>query len=94
LPRAARALVLYNKSTGAVFAIHYFGAADGVDLPDEDELERVALANAARDGCNARTHKVLHVDPSLLRPGVSYRVSIAKRTLVEAKRRGKGPSKL
>ena len=94
LPQAARAVVLYNKSTGAIFAIHYFGAADGVDLPEDDELEQVALSNAAKDGCDARTHKALHVDPTSLRRGVSYRVSIAKRTLAEVKARGKGPAKL
>ena len=87
-------MVLYNKSTGAIFAIHYFGAADGIDLPEDDELERVALSNAAKDGCDARTHKALHVDPASLRRGASYRVSVTKRTLVEVKSRRKGPSKL
>ena len=38
LLQAATAVVLYNKRTGVIFGIHYFGAADGVDLPDADEL--------------------------------------------------------
>lgn len=92
--QAATAVVLYNKRTGAIFGIHYFGAAAGVDLPGEDELERVALSQAAKDGCDARTHNALHVDPSSLRRGVSYRVSVAKKTLVEVKARVKGPRRL
>ena len=94
LLQAATAVVLYNKRTGVIFGIHYFGAADGIALPDADELERVALSQAAKDGCDAGTHNTFHVDPSSLRPGVSYRVSVAKRTLVEVKVRKKGPRRL
>ena len=76
-------MVLYNNGTGVIFGIHYFGGADGIHLPDAAELERVALSQAAKDGCDAGTHNAFHVDPSSLQPGVSHRVSVAKRTLVE-----------
>ena len=64
---------------------HFFSAAPGAELPPQDELERVAYAYAEKDGCNVRQHKALHVDPATLKPGTGYRVSVAKRTLVELK---------
>jgi hypothetical protein len=68
---------------------HFFSIAPGAELPPRDELERVAYAYAEKDGCNVRQHRALHVDPATLKPGTGYRVSVAKRTLVELKPRRK-----
>jgi hypothetical protein len=81
----ATAIILYNRRTGVIFSTHYFSAGNGAKLPDKDELERVALARATKDGCDARTHKALHVDPVTLKRGVGYCVSIAKGVLAEVK---------
>lgn len=81
----AAAVILYHHRTGAIFSTHYFGAVEGVELPERDELERVAVAHATRDGCDAKTYKVLHVDPATIKRGVGYRVSVAKATLAEVK---------
>jgi hypothetical protein len=79
----AAAVILYNRRTGVIFSTHYFSATNDAKLPDKDELERVALEHAAKDGCEARTHKALHVDPAALKRGVGYRV--AKGVLAEVK---------
>jgi DNA topoisomerase IB len=75
------AVVLYHGKTGAIFSTHYFSASAGAELPGKEELERIALSEAARDGCKATQHKALHVDPATLQRGVSYRVSIKKQVL-------------
>ena len=80
----AAAIVIYNRQTGLIFGTHYFAVEPGAELPDSKELERLALEQAGRDGCDARKHKVLHVDPVSLKEGCSYRVS-AKGVLVENK---------
>jgi hypothetical protein len=81
----ATAVILYNRRTGVIFSTHYFSATSGAKLPDKDELEQIAVAHAAKDGCDARTHKALHVDPAALKRGVGYRVSVAKGVLAEVK---------
>ena len=81
----AAAVILYHHRTGAIFSTHYFAAVEGVKLPERDELARVALAHATQDGCDAKTHKVLHVDPATVKRGVGYRVAVAKATLAEVK---------
>lgn len=81
----AAAVILYHHRTGAIFGTHYFAAVEGVKLPERDELARVALAHATQDGCDAKTHKVLHVDPATVKRGVAYRVAVAKATLTEVK---------
>jgi hypothetical protein len=81
----AAAVILYNHRTGAIFSTHYFAAVEGVKLPERDELERVTLAHATRDGCDAKTHKMLHVDPATIKRSVGYRVSVAKAALVAVK---------
>ena len=81
----AAAVLLYHHRTGAIFSTHYFAAVAGVKLPERDELERVALAHASRDGCDTKSHKVLHVDPATIKRGVGYRVAVAKATLAEVK---------
>lgn len=88
----AATLVIYNSKTGAIFGSHSFSAADGATLPERAELDRIALAHAARDGCDVRRHKVLHVDPTALRPGCHYAVSVKARkpSLVERRQRKKG----
>src|SRR5690242_18182241 len=83
--QAQAAVVLYHQRTGVLFHTHFFSAVPGVELPPRDELERLAYAHAERDGCNVRQHKALHVDPATLKPGTGYRVSVAKRALVELK---------
>ncbi len=90
----AAAVILYHHRTGAIFSTHYFAAIDGVSLPQRDELEKVALAHATRDGCDARTHKVLHVDPAAIRRGVAYRVAVARATLAEVKAKRPAPRSL
>ena len=87
----AAAVVVYNGRTGAIFGSHLFSAVDGVALPERAELDRIALAHAARDGCDVRRHKVLHVDPTALRPGCHYAVSVKARkpSLVERRQRRK-----
>jgi hypothetical protein len=81
----AAAVILYHQRTGTIFSTHFFGAVEGVKLPAKDELEKVALAHATRDGCDAKTHKVLHVDPATIKRGVKYRVAVAKAALAEVK---------
>lgn len=81
----AVAVILYHHRTGAIFSTHYFAAVEGVKLPERDELERVALAHATRDGCDAKAHKVLHVDPTTVKRGVGYRVAVGKGRLIEVK---------
>jgi len=81
----ATAVILYNRRTGVIFTTHYFSATHNAKLPEKAELERVALAHATKDGCDAGTHKALHVDPATLKRGVGYRVSIAKGVLAEVK---------
>jgi hypothetical protein len=87
----AAAVVLYDRKTGAIFGTHYFGATEGVELPGQDELERIAFEQAARDGCRVRQVKALHVDPAKLKPGCNYAVSVKTRkpSLMERKRSGK-----
>ena len=82
----AVAVILYNHRTGVIFSTHYFSAVNDAKLPDKDELERVALEHAARDGCKASTHKALHVDPAALKRGVGYRVAKGKLAEVKAGR--------
>jgi hypothetical protein len=81
----ATAVILYNRRTGAIFSTHYFSATEGATLPDKDELEQLALAHAVKDGCDAKGHKAIHVDPAALKRGTVYRVSIAKGVLAEVK---------
>jgi hypothetical protein len=78
---------LYNARTGAIAHSHFFSAVPGESLPDREELERVAYAQAEQDGCNIRAHKALHVDPNMLKRGMGYRIDIKKRApaLVEVK---------
>ena len=90
----AAAVILYHHRTGAIFSTHYFAAVLGATLPARDELEKVALAHATRDGCDSRTHKVLHVDPATLKRGVGYRVAVAKATLAEVKAKRQAPRRL
>ncbi|MBV8191901.1 MAG: hypothetical protein JOY64_03345 [Alphaproteobacteria bacterium] len=80
-PQAA--VFLYHQRTGRLSHTHFFAAAPGAELPPREELERVALAHAEKDGCNLRRHKVLHVDPATLKPGTGYRVSVTRRALIE-----------
>jgi hypothetical protein len=87
-------VVIYHHRTGAIFSTHYFAAVPGVTLPERDELEKVALAHATRDGCDARTHKVLHVDPATIKRGVGYKVSVAKAMLAEVKAKRQAPRSL
>jgi hypothetical protein len=87
---SATAVVLYHRRTGAIFATHHFAAADGANLPDDNEPERIARSLATKDGCDAKAHKALRVDPALLKRGIRYRVSVAKPALVEVKTRRKG----
>ena len=82
----AAAVILYNHRTGVIFSTHYFGVVNGAELPDKDELERVALEQATKDGCKLSTHKALHVDPATLKRGVGYRVAKGKLTQVRAGR--------
>jgi hypothetical protein len=77
------AVILYNRRTGVIFSTHYFSATNDAKLPDKQELERVALEHAVKDGCEASMHKSLHVDPAALKRGVGYRV--AKGVLTEIK---------
>jgi hypothetical protein len=84
-PQAA--VFIYHQRTGVLSHTHFFSAAPGAGLPPRDELERVAFAYAEKDGCKVRQHKALHVDPATLKPGTGYRVSVAKRALVELKPR-------
>jgi hypothetical protein len=79
----AAAVILYNRRTGVIFSTHYFSATNDAKLPNKDELERVALQHAAKDGCEASMHTALHVDPTALKRGVGYRV--AKGVLTEIK---------
>src|SRR5258708_38951392 len=90
----ATAVILYNRRTGVIFSTHYFSATSDAKLPDKEELERVALTHATKDGCDARTHKALHVDPAMLTRGVGYRVSIAKGLLAEVKAGTRRPRSL
>ena len=90
----AAAVVLYHHRTGAIFSTHYFAAVAGAVLPERDELEKVALAHATGDGCDARTHKALHVDPATIKRGVGYRVAVAKVTLAEVKAKRQKPHSL
>jgi hypothetical protein len=87
----AAAVVVYDGKTGAIFGSHLFSVAEGAELPERGELDRIALAHAARDGCDVRRHKVLHVDPTTLKPGCHYAVSMkaTKATLVEQPQRRK-----
>jgi len=43
------------------------------------------MAHATRDGLDAKAHKLLHVDPTMLKRGVGYRIAVAKATLAEVK---------
>ena len=92
----AAAVVIYDGRTGAIFGSHLFSAAEGATLPERAELNRIALAHAARDGCDVRRHKVLHIDPAALRPGCHYAVSVKTRkaTLVERRQRKKAAAAL
>jgi hypothetical protein len=83
--RPAAAVILYNRRTGAILNTHYFSAVHGARLPERAELERIAMAQAARDGSEIRMHLALHVDPAALQRGVAYRVSPAKRMLAAVK---------
>ena len=87
-PEPAAAVVIYDGRTGAIFGTHFFSTRDGANLPEPPELERIALSHAARDGCDTRRHRVLHVDPVALKPGYHYAVSVKARkpSLVEGKR--------
>jgi hypothetical protein len=85
----SEAIVVYNRRTGAIFSTHYFSVANGAKLPDSDELERVALDHAAKDGCDRRAHSMLRVDPAALKRGTAYRVVEGK--LVEAQAAGPTP---
>jgi hypothetical protein len=80
-------VILHNRRTGAIFSTHYFSAAPGATLPDKEELKRVALAHAAKDGCDTGTHKALHLDPAALERGIAYRVSPPKGVLTAVKTR-------
>jgi hypothetical protein len=88
----AAAVVVYDSRTGAIFGSHLFSAVDGAALPERAELDRIALAHAACDGCDLRRHKVLHVEPGALRKGCHYAVAVKGRkpALVERPRRRKG----
>jgi hypothetical protein len=90
----AAAVILYHGKTGAIFSTHYFSAGAGAELPAKDELERIAVAAAARDGCKTARHLALHIDPAELQRGVHYRISLKKGTLarVEKKRSKKLPA--
>lgn len=90
----AAAVILYHQRTGAIFSTHYFAAVPGVTLPERDELEKVALAHATRDGCDTPTHKMLHVDPATIKRGVGYKVAVAKGTLAEVKAKRQRPHSL
>jgi hypothetical protein len=46
-------------------------------------LQRIALEQAIKDGCEAHTHKALHVDPAQVKRRVGYRV--VKGVLAEVK---------
>jgi hypothetical protein len=78
-------VILYHQRSGAIAHTHFFSAANGARLPDKDKLEHMAFGHAEKDGCNVRMHKALHVDPATLKRGTGYRVSPAKRALVEVK---------
>ena len=82
----ASAVILYNHRTGVIFSTHYFSAVDNAKLPDKDELERVALEHAAKDGCKLTSHKALHVNPAELKRGVGYRIAKGRLTEVKAGR--------
>lgn len=79
------AVVIHDRETGAIFATHHFGVADGAELPDREELERLALETAAGDGCEVARHAVLYVEPKALRRGVAYRVEGEALVEIEAK---------
>ena len=87
----AAVVILYHQRTGTISHTHFFSAANGAQLPDKRELERIACAHAEKDGCNVRLHKALHVDPATLKRGTAYRVSANKRVLAEVKARRQRP---
>ena len=82
----AAAVILYNHRTGVIFSTHYFSVVNDAKLPDKGELERVALEQAAKDGCKLSTHKVLHIGPAELKRGVGYRVGKGRLTEIRAAR--------
>jgi hypothetical protein len=76
------AVIIYHQRTGTIAHAHFFSAAGGGKLPGKEELERVAYATAENDGCDMRMHAAMHVDPTALKPGTGYRVSIKDRASV------------
>ena len=42
-------IVVYRKETGEIVSTHHFGATRGVELPEQAELERIALAHVQSD---------------------------------------------
>ena len=80
-------VILYHQRTGVISHTHFFSVANGGKLPGREELERVALAHAEKDGCDIKVHKAIHVDPTMLKRGTAYRVAVGKRSagLVEVK---------
>jgi len=78
--------LLYNQTTGAILHRHRAITLTGGRVPAQDEIEKDALANAAKVGVNTAGLQILHTSGSAMAvPGV-YRVDPATRavTLVRA----------
>jgi hypothetical protein len=79
---SSKACVVYDVQTGSIFHIHQVVTLRGGKSPADQEIEAAALDFATNDSRQRSCMRVLHVNPDNLMPRMSYKVDLAKLTLI------------
>lgn len=88
--QSCKACVVYDAQTGRIEHTHHaIVLKGGRDIPD-DEIAATALDMLRDRGADVAKLKVLHTNPDALEAGIVYAVDVAKRVLVEKRRRTAG----
>jgi hypothetical protein len=88
--QSCKSCVVYDAQSGRIEHTHHaIVLKGGRDIPD-DEIAATALGMLRERGVDAAKLKVLHTSPDALEAGTVYAVDVAKRVLVEKRKRTAG----
>jgi hypothetical protein len=84
LGRTVATALVYDFETGKLIHLHQHIALEGGYVPDHEQVEQKALANAMiRQGRDQSRMRVLHLSEDAMRPGKIYKVDVRNLVLVE-----------
>jgi len=88
--QSCKACVVYDSQSGRIHHTHHtIVLKGGREIPD-DEIAATALDMLHGRGVDAAKLRVLHTSPDALEAGTVYAVDVAKRVLVEKRKRTAG----